>query len=399
MHKTREVMNNKKTRVAKWEEGHEDPQTQRVMSEYVVKHRMGVFPCYTLTLVTAYASEHIVYTVVYSFLDTSLHFDSQGYPPQKPISVCDPQTHKSMDKKKLTDINLHHLQMLIYTSKKLLLKWFWPHWYPGSSPWTTEISGEASMPRPSLDRHRLAVHVQHSKVELLRHVSFRLRSNVSKAGTLRAFFRSASRASEILPRHLRVVWDTKFFERRWVWPPYSLAPVLANYTLCYSGWQSALCPCKRCSANMDGCTAVIADAAQFYEKVSQDEIDKAQRWVTRRAKILNVHVVTGFHGKRLRGFASTHRHTRVKTVDVWTPRQIELALLLTLSQIYFSVSCERWRQRRGVPIDGMVSKPMCSVIMFASEIQWSEDLQRRRPPGSAEEMTSQTFVTRTTQSH
>ena len=123
MHKTREVMNNKKTRVAKWEEGHEDPQTQRVMSEYVVKHRMGVFPCYTLTLVTAYASEHIVYTVVYSFLDTSLHFDSQGYPPQKPISVCDPQTHKSMDKKKLTDINLPLAKSFTVVILAALVSW------------------------------------------------------------------------------------------------------------------------------------------------------------------------------------------------------------------------------------------------------------------------------------
>ena len=72
------------------------------MSEYVLKHRKGAFPCYTMTLVTAYASEHFVYTVVYTFLHTSLHFDSQGYP----ISVCDHQTHKAMDKKKLTDINL-----------------------------------------------------------------------------------------------------------------------------------------------------------------------------------------------------------------------------------------------------------------------------------------------------
>ena len=88
---------------------------------------------------------------------------------------------------------------------------------------------------------------------------------------------------------------------------------------------------------MHGCTAVIADAAQFYEEVSQDEIVKALRWVTRRAKRLNVHVVTGFQRKRLRGFASTHRPTHVRTVDVWTPRQIELALLLTQSQIYFSV--------------------------------------------------------------
>ena len=42
---------------------------------------------------------------------------------------------------------------------------------------------------------------------------------------------------------------------------------------------------------------VIADAAQFYEEVSQDEIVKALKWVTRRAKQMEAHVVTVFPGK------------------------------------------------------------------------------------------------------
>ena len=87
------------------------------------------------------------------------------------------------------------------------------------------------------------------------------------------------------------------------------------------------------------------------------------------------YVVTVFPGKRLRGFVSARRTSRARNVDVWTRRHIELALLLALSQSFFSVSSETWRQRRGVPIGGVVSKFLCSVVM-ASETRWNEDRVR-----------------------
>ena len=73
----------------------------------------------------------------------------------------------------------------------------------------------------------------------------------------------------------------------------------------------------------------------------------------------------------------TTLYTHVRNVDVWTPRQIELALLLALSQSFSSVCSETWRQRRGVPIGDMVSKILCSVVMGASETRWNEDRVRR----------------------
>ena len=91
-------------------------------------------------------------------------------------------------------------------------------------------------------------------------------------------------------------------------------------------------------------------------------------------------MVTVFPGKPLRGFASARRYTHARNVDVWTPRQIELAFLLALSQSFFSVSSETWRQR-GVPIGGMVSKIQCSVVMGASDTRWNEDRVRRESRG------------------
>ena len=67
---------------------------------------------------------------------------------------------------------------------------------------------------------------------------------------------------------------------------------------------------------MNDCTAVIADAAQFYEEVSQSEIIKALRWITCRAEQMNVQAVTVFAGKRLRDVASAHRYTHARAVDV-----------------------------------------------------------------------------------
>ena len=99
MHRTREVMN--KNRQDLRNEGHEDLQTHTV-------NRTSTFPCYTLTLVAAYASEHKVYTVVWTCPHASFHFDSEVYPAQKPISAIlkqiNPQT-KSLQTK-LPDINL-----------------------------------------------------------------------------------------------------------------------------------------------------------------------------------------------------------------------------------------------------------------------------------------------------
>ena len=150
-------------------------------------------------------------------------------------------------------------------------------------------------------------------------------------------------------------------------------------------WVGLLFPCLLFCGAQGGVafsrsySTVVADAAQFCEEVSQDEIVKALKWITRRAKRLNVHVITVFPGKHLRGFASTHRHYHARTTDVWTPRQNELALLLALSQGYFSVSGERWRQRRGYSLEA--SKIQCSAVMGASETQWSEDWQQRESLG------------------
>ena len=127
--------------------------------------------------------------------------------------------------------------------------------------------------------------------------------------------------------------------------------------------------------------------------LSQDEIVKALKWVTQRAKRLSVHVCTVFHGKRLRGFASAHRYTYARTVD---QRPFELALLLALSQSSFSVSSETWRQRRGVPIRGLVSKIFCQAVMGASETQWSKTGNAGSPLILLEKTTSLTFDTWTT---
>ena len=47
----------------------------------------GTFPCYTLTLVTAYAPEHNVHTVVFALPRSSFNFGSEVHQAQKPLSV------------------------------------------------------------------------------------------------------------------------------------------------------------------------------------------------------------------------------------------------------------------------------------------------------------------------
>ena len=118
----------------------------------------------------------------------------------------------------------------------------------------------------------------------------------------RAFFRRAFRACEILLRHLRVGWETKSLK-------VAVSALRAQWRRCWKDTPSAtvpeqhpLCPCKSCGRHLDDYTTVIADAAQFSEEVSQDEVVEALKWVMHRAKLKRARVVTVFPGKRLRGF-------------------------------------------------------------------------------------------------
>ena len=96
-----------------------------------------------------------------------------------------------------------------------------------------------------------------------------------------------------------------------------------------------------------------------------------------RAKQLDARVVTAMGN----AYAASPLHTATPTPGPWTSsRQFGLALLLALSQCCVSVSGETWRQRRVVHVGGMLSKTLCSVVVGASETQWSEDWQRREVP-------------------
>ena len=137
---------------------------------------------------------------------------------------------------------------------------------------------------------------------------------------------------------------------------------------------------------MDDYTAVVAKAAQFYEEVSQEPSNGSPD-VQKR---LDVQVVTVFPGKRQRGFASAHRYSHART-------EIELALLLALSQSFLSVSGETWRQRRGVPIGGMASKILCSVVPQRPSVRKTSSAGSLSD--SVGTMMSQTSVTWMTLSH
>ena len=182
--------------------------------------------------------------------------------------------------------------------------------------------------------------------------------------------------AEIPLPHLRVGWEVKSLkvaepDFRSQWRRCSKDTLTTTISE-----QHPLCPCKRCRRHLDDYTTVIAVFAQFYEELSQDEIIKALKWVIHRAKMKWTRVVTVFLGKHFRGCASARRFSNTSNVDVWTPRQIKLALLQALSQIFFSVSGETWRQRRGVPIGGMVCKTLCSVVMGASKTRQTDDQVR-----------------------
>ena len=79
---------------------------------------------------------------------------------------------------------------------------------------------------------------------------------------------------EILLRHLHVGWETKSLK-------VAVTALRTQWRPCWKDTPSATVPdlhplsCKRCGENLDDHTTIIADAAQFYEEVSQDEIVKA----------------------------------------------------------------------------------------------------------------------------
>ena len=171
------------------------------------------------------------------------------------------------------------------------------------------------MPGLGLDRNQPTTFVQHREVEVPRHVPFGFRPHMPKTGALLpqkdfflgttpwpCFLSTGFSCWRDLTTPLRVGWETKSLK-------VAGSDLRTRWSRCWKNTLSAtvpggrtLRPCKPCGAGMNDYTAVVADVAQFYEEVSQDEIVKTLKWDTRRARQFDAQVVTVF---RLRGFAST----------------------------------------------------------------------------------------------
>ena len=153
--------------------------------------------------------------------------------------------------------------------------------------------------------------------------------------------------------------------------------------------QCLICTLWRCGANLDNYTTVIANAAHF-------SVPELSRPLSGSLAVQNRWVPPWLQFFLESACAASPLHDATPTPGTWTSgpsRQIELALLLALSQSFFSVSSETWRQRRGVPIGGTVSKILCSVVMGASETRRNEDQVRRESLGFGGKTTLPTSVT------
>ena len=134
-----------------------------------------------------------------------------------------------------------------------------------------------------MERDQSPVRVQYFEIKVLRHVTLGLGSYMPEAGTLlpgENYLLGSTSRTRFLPTSLSCMRDSATPPQRGV------GNQVPEGCLCLPSATvpdlSPLCPCKRCGVNLHEYTTVIADAAQFYEEVSLDEI--VLKWVTTPCK-------------------------------------------------------------------------------------------------------------------
>ena len=140
--------------------------------------------------------------------------------------------------------------------------------------------------------------------------------------------------------------------------------------------------CRLCGKELHSPTVYTADAAQFYEEVRGSDILETLQHLLQHSERRGIHSVMLRESRRRHAYLSKKKHVTREHWKCWPVRRIVALLHLCLSQPFATFGNSVWMQRQGVPIGGLVSGALCSVLLGFAEFRCKTiELEGARVPG------------------
>ena len=135
--------------------------------------------------------------------------------------------------------------------------------------------------------------------------------------------------------------------------------------------------CSKCSSVKQAIEVAVADAGAMYEAIDSGLVLTCLNFYIERAKDAGYVGVAVLKTRKLHGFLAKHNFHKHNNVDLFTFEQLRAIHMLSLSQKFVSVGNLVYRQLRGVPIGGLLSKCQTSLVLCAEEYAWEYNKRRQ----------------------
>ena len=182
----------------------------------------------------------------------------------------------------------------------------------------------------------------------------------------KSFYRGASRAMSIAVNRLRVGWETRSLKTasrdlkdRW------------EQMLQERGSRTLAPTCCRCHKELTRFSLLVADAAQFYEEISPEQVLKDVQALLERVRCQGGKAVALRRSKRLAGYIASREIINRTGYVSWPLDRIWCAFVLAMAQPHVRLGDVLYRQRNGIPIGGLVSKAATSCVLRVAEDSWT----------------------------
>ena len=132
-----------------------------------------------------------------------------------------------------------------------------------------------------------------------------------------------------------------------------------------------------CSSEKHAIEVAVADAGAMYEAIDSGLVLTCLDFYIGLAKDAGYIGVAMLKTRKLHGFLAKHNFHKHNNVDLLTFEQLRSIHMLSLSQKFVSVGNLVYRQLRGVPIGGLLSKCQTSLVLCAEEYAWEYSNHRQ----------------------
>ena len=150
--------------------------------------------------------------------------------------------------------------------------------------------------------------------------------------------------------------------------------------------QQPLRRCLKCCGAKCALEMLVADAGAMYEAIDSQFVLVCLDFFLELAAELGYTGVAVFRTKKLHGYLAKHNFHQHNNVDLVSFEQIKAIHMLGLNQKLVTVGNLVYRQRRGVPIGGLLSKCQTSLVLCAEECIWNTNIGKQNAFGALEHL-------------